>query len=141
MTAAMDALKSLGARRIVISSPYTEERNLMLKRFLEGNGFEVVAMNGLGIVKNVELTRLPFHVSYQRAVEAIRSAEEVDGVYLPCGRWPVVGNLQAIENDTGAAAVSNIQAMAWFGLKSLGIHERIAGYGKLLESLGSRSTA
>lgn len=135
VTSAMDALRSLGAKRIVIASPYTEERNLILKKFLEGNGFEVAAVKSLGIVKNVELTRVPFHVSYQHALEAFRSAEGIQGIYLPCGRWAVVGNLQAIEQDTGAVAVSSVQCMAWFGLKSLGIQERITGYGKLLESL------
>jgi maleate isomerase len=135
VTTAMDALRALGAKRIAIASPYTEERNLILKNFLEGNGFEVAVVKSLGIVKNVELTRVPFHVSYQHALEAFRSVEGIQGIYLPCGRWAVVGNLQAIEEDTGAVAVSSIQSMAWFGLKSLGIREKITGYGRLLESL------
>lgn len=135
VTAAMDGLRALGAKRIAIASPYTEERNLILKRFLEGNGFEVAAVKNLGIVKNVELTRIPFHVSYKHALEAFRSAHGIQGIYLPCARWAVVGNLRAIEEDTGAVAVSSIQSMAWFGLKSLGIREKIRGYGRLLESL------
>lgn len=135
ITAAMDGLRAHGAKRIAIASPYTEERNLVTKKFLEANGFEVAAVKSLGIVKNVELTRLPFHVSYQHAIAAFRSAEGIQGIYLPCGRWPVVGNLQAIEDDTGVVAVSSIQSMAWFGLKSLGIREKITGYGKLMASL------
>ncbi|NIM20463.1 MAG: hypothetical protein GTO51_09585, partial [Candidatus Latescibacteria bacterium] len=62
VTTAMEGLRALGAKRIAIASPYTEERNLVLKSFLEGNGFEVAAVKSLGIVKNVELTRVPFHV-------------------------------------------------------------------------------
>jgi maleate cis-trans isomerase len=86
-------------------------------------------------VKNVELTRLPFHASYRAALDAFRAAPGIEGIYLPCGRWPVVGNLRAIEADTGACAVSSIQSMAWFGLKELKIRDRVAGYGRLLESL------
>jgi maleate cis-trans isomerase len=44
-------------------------------------------------------------------------------------------NTPAIDEDTGAVAVSNIQSLAWFGLKSLGIREKITGFGRLLESL------
>jgi len=135
ITTAMDGLRAVGAKRIAIASPYTEERNLVTKKFLEGNGFEVAAVKSLGITKNVDLTRLPFHTSYQLALEAFRAAEGIQGIYLPCARWAVVGNLRPIEEDTGACAVSSIQSMAWFGLKSLGIREKIAGYGKLLESL------
>jgi maleate cis-trans isomerase len=79
---------------------------------------------------------LPFHTSYKLALEAFRAADGIQGIYLPCGRWPVVGNLGAIEEDTGACAVSSIQSMAWFGLKELRIGHKITGYGKLLESLG-----
>jgi len=135
ITTAMDGLRAVGAKRIAIASPYTEERNLVTKKFLEGNGFEVAAVKSLGIVKNVDLTRLPLSASYKLALEAFRAAEGIQGIYLPCGRWPVVANLRSIEEDTGACAVSSIQSMAWFGLKSLGIREKIAGYGKLLESL------
>lgn len=135
LTTAMEGLRALGAKRIAIASPYTEERNLLLKKFLEGNGFDVPVVKSLGIVKNVELTRLPFHASYKLALEAARAADGIEGIYLPCGRWPVVGNLRAIEEDTGVGAVSSIQSMAWFGLKSLGIREKISGHGRLLESL------
>ena len=79
---------------------------------------------------------LPFHASYKLALEAFRTADGIQGIYLPCGRWAVVGNLRAIEEDTGACAVSSIQSMAWWGLKTLGIREKITGYGKLLETLG-----
>ncbi len=137
ITTAMEGLRAMGAKRIAIASPYAEERDLVTKKFLEGNGFEVAAVKSLGIVKNVDLTRLPFHTSYQVALEAFRAAEGIQGIYLPCGRWPVVGNLRAIEEDTGACAVSSIQSMAWFGLKTLGIREKITGYGKLLESLAA----
>ncbi len=136
ITTAMDGLRAMGANRIAIASPYTEERNLVTKKFLEGNGFDVAVVKSLGIVKNVDLTRLPFHVSYRLALEAFRAADGIQGIYLPCGRWPVVGNLRAIEEDTGACAVSSIQSMAWFGLKELGIGEKVRGYGKLMESLG-----
>jgi maleate cis-trans isomerase len=138
LTTAMDGLRALGAQRIAIASPYTEERNLVTKKFLEGNGFDVPVVKSLGIVKNVDLTRLPFHASYQLALEAFRAADGIEGIYLPCGRWPVVGNLRAIEQDTGACAVSSIQSMAWFGLKELGIGEKITGYGRLLESLSGK---
>lgn len=136
ITTAMDGLKALGARRIAIASPYSEERNLVTKKFLEGNGFEVAAVKSLGVVKNVDLTRLPFHASYKLALEAFRAAPGIEGIYLPCGRWAVVDNLRPIEEDTGAVAVSSIQSMAWWGLKSLGIREKVTGYGKLLETLG-----
>jgi maleate isomerase len=135
LSASMDALKSLEVRRLAIATPFVPERDEALCRYLEGSGFEVVAIKGLGITRNVDLTRVPFHASYQLAMEVFRKAKGAEGIYLPCSRWPVVGNIGPLEMDLGVPVVSNVQAMAWFGLKSLGIREQVRGYGTLLERL------
>jgi len=135
LSASMDALKSLRVKRLVIATPFVEERDEALRKYLDGSGFEVVGMKGLGITRNVDLTRVPFHASYQLAVEVFRKAKNAEGIYMPCSRWPTVANIAPLERDLGVPVVTNVQAMAWFGLKSLGIKEKVAGYGVLLEKL------
>lgn len=135
LSASMDALKSIGVRRLAIATPFVSERDEALCRYLEGSGFEVLAIKGLGITRNVDLTRVPFHASYQLAVEVFSKAKSAEAIYLPCSRWPVVENIDPLEKDLGIPVVSNVQAMTWFGLKSLGIKEQIKGYGTLLERL------
>lgn len=133
ISASMDALKSLSVRRLAVATPYTSERNEAVRRYLEGSGFEVLAIKGLGITRNVDLTRVPFRASYQLAVEVFRKAEKAEGIYIPCPRWPVVGNIDPLEKDLGVPVVSHAQAMTWWGLKALGIKEQIQGFGTLLE--------
>lgn len=135
LSASMDGLRSLGVRRLVIATPFVAERDEALRRYLEGSGFEVLGMKGLGITRNVDLTRVPFHASYQLALDVFRKAKGAEGIYLPCSRWPVVANIGPLEKDLGVPVVSNVQAMAWFGLKSLGIKEKVVGYGTLMERL------
>lgn len=135
ISASMDAFKSLGVKRLAIATPYAPERNEALRRYMEGSGFEVLAIKGLGIVRNLDLTRLPFHASYQLAVEVFRKAKGAEGIYIPCPRWAVVENIGPLERDLGVPVVSHVQAMTWWGLKSLGIKEQIKGYGTLLERL------
>ena len=133
ISASMDALKTLSVRRLAVATPYTSERNEALRHYLEGSGFEVLAIKGLGITRNVELTRVPFRVSYQLAVEVFRKAENAEGIYIPCPRWPVVRNIDPLEKDLDVPIVSHVQAMTWWGLKALGLKERILGFGTLLE--------
>ena len=135
LSASMDGLRSLGVKRLVIATPFVAERDEALRKYLEGSGFEVVGMKGLGITRNVDLTRVPLHASYRLAMEVFRNAKGAEGIYLPCSRWPVVGNIDPLEKDLRVPVVSNVQAMAWFGLKSLGIKEKVVGYGTLLERL------
>ena len=135
LSASMDGLQSLGVKRLAIVTPFVVERNEALRKYLEGYGFEVVAEKGLGITRNLDLTKVPLHASYQLGIEAVRQAKGVEGIYIPCSRWPVVGNIGALETDLGIPVVSNVQATSWFGLKALGVKDRIEGYGVLLEKL------
>ena len=137
ISACMDALKSLKVRRLALATPFTTEKNESLRRYLDGSGFEVVAVKGLGITRNVDFTRAPFDASYRMAVEAFREARQAEGIYISCPRWPVVMNIDRLEKDLGVPVVTSTQAMAWFGLKSLGIKEPIKGYGTLLERLAN----
>lgn len=136
ISASMDALHSLGIKRLAVATPYTPERNEALRRYLEGSGFEVLAIKGLGITRNLDIGRVPFRASYQVAAEVFRKAKQAEGIYIPCPRWPVARNIDPLEKDLGVPVVSHFQAVTWFGLKALGIREQIKGYGTLLERLG-----
>src|SRR4051812_11916066 len=46
-TALVQAIRHLGARRVVLGSAYTEQVNGIAKAFLEANGLEVLDMQGL----------------------------------------------------------------------------------------------
>lgn len=132
LTAAMDAMNRLSAKNIVLATPYENTRNEERKRLLESCGFNVLAMKGLGIQRTADFRKLPSHASYQVARDAFREAPEADAIYIPCGGWEVVGNIDAIERDLGKPVVSCIQARLWVALSTLHIGLPIKGYGKLL---------
>jgi len=43
-TGAVEALRKLGVHKLVIGSPFAEDQNLLLKKFLEDSGFKVVGI-------------------------------------------------------------------------------------------------
>ena len=45
-SAMVEALRELGLRRLSVASPYNKESNQKLRAFLEGNGFEVLNVDG-----------------------------------------------------------------------------------------------
>ena len=134
--AAVEAMKSLSIKKIVIASPYEEEQNQKAKAFLEEAGFIVLKVKGLGIKKNSAIGNLPTFASYQLARETFYQAEEADCVYLPCGRWPTVERIHVLEEDLGKPAISSTLATFWYALKALKIKAPIKGFGMLLGSLG-----
>lgn len=134
----MDAFRALSLRRLVMATPFEDEMNERIKKFLWASGFEIVHMKGLGIRKNVEIRKLPIPVEYTFAREVAReSPVEPDGIYIPCGGWGSVHNIQRLEQDLGKPVVSWFQAMIWWTLARAGVRAPIRGFGRLLETLGS----
>ena len=131
--AMISALRHLEAKRIVIASPYSEERNKLLGKYLESQGFVVVGQKGLGLTRAMDIAKLPWSASYRLAREAAAGAPDADAIYIPCARFPVIDNIGTIEQDAGIPVVTSVQAMTWWGLEAIGIGEEVDGYGLLLE--------
>ncbi len=132
--AAIAALKALGVKRLAIASPFDDHQNGKLKKYLEGNGFEVVSVAGGVGVPLKDYSFLANETSYRLGREAIRKAGgKADGLYLPCAKWPTVENIALLEKDTHVPVVSSIQGMLWYCLRKLGLRDRIEGFGKLFE--------
>lgn len=133
-SAAVQAMKRLNMGRVVVASPYDEERNCLLAEFLGKQGIEVVAAEGLGIKRAMDIGKLPFHASYRLARDAWRKVHDADGIYMPCTRLPVVGNIDALETDLGCPVVTSAQSMVWWALDALSITPE-GRFGKLMDTL------
>lgn len=131
-TIEVEAMRSLGFKRIALVSPFTEALNQHLKSYFEYCGFEVVVMKGLNITKNADLTKQPFHKSYVLAKEAFLEAKGlVDGILIRCPRWPTVRNIAPLERDLGVPVVTAAQSIVWKALRMLNVREVQPGYGRL----------
>lgn len=108
---AIEAFHFLGAKRLAVASPFSEEQNEKLKVYLEALGFEVKAIKGMEIAHE-EIRVLPIGASYRQAKEAYNMANgEVDLIYIPCAVWPTLENIAPLEEDLGVPVVTSVQAM------------------------------
>ena len=130
--AILQGIDHFGAKKLAVATPYTDERNVLLKRYLESQDYEIEGIKGLGIEKAADIARLPWETPYELATEVAREAPEAEAIYIPCARFPSVGSIAAIERDTGLPVVTSTQAMVWWGLRTIGIDDHIEGYGALL---------
>jgi len=130
--AMLTGMQQLGAGKLVVATPYTEERNQLLRAYLEGQGYSVVGMKGLGLSRAMDVAGLPFNATYDLGCEAARTNPGAEAMYMPCARMPMVRNIESIERDTGIPVVTSTQAMAWWGLRAMGIDDQIDGFGRLM---------
>lgn len=132
-TALTNALNKLGAKKIVIATPYDKDNNERHKKALEKAGFQVLNAKGLALGRNAGITDQPNFASYRLAKEAFREAPQADAVWIACPVWPVLDNIALLEKDLGVPVVSDAMYCLWAALTGLGVKGPIKGYGTLLE--------
>ena len=131
-TAAIEAMGLLGMHRIAVATPFPDPINGMLRDFLEQSGFEVAALNNLGIDYR-SLTHHPLSGGLELAKRTFAEAGGADGIYFPGAPFPVVDLIQHLEDELDTTVVSSGQATLWKGMQMAGAGDlTVAGYGKLL---------
>lgn len=128
----LGALQALGVDAVVISSIYQPYIQDNLIRYLQHYGIRTLADERLGYALADCMTKPTMDTSYDAAMTAYRKAPQAEGMFISCPQWPVVGNIERLERETGKPVVAQIPAILWACLSQLGIREPRTGYGRLL---------
>ena len=126
--ALVEALKAVGARRVVIVSPYPVWLNERLAGLLKRNGLEVLAARGLGDDR-------PAKYPPQRAAELAREANvpEADAVFISCTNFRSLEVIPSLEAELGKPVISSNTSALWRMLRIVGDRAAVAGGGQLFE--------
>ena len=136
-TALIAALRHLGVSRVVLGAAYDDKVNAIAKAFLEANGIEVLAAQGLGMVDNLAVGRLGSDSAYELARRIDRPGAEA--IVLACTNWKTMDAIERLERELGKPVISTTQASLWAALRIIGRIEGVAGYGRLLRDLTAPS--
>lgn len=127
-TAVVQALQALGAKKLVVSTPYIDEVNEIEKKFLEDNGFEVLRIKGLQNLDPDLMPRTPLCQMYQLTKEVLDPA--ADTVFISCTGLGIAHGINMMEQDFGKPLVTSNQASLWGALRALSIRDNV-GLGRL----------
>ena len=136
LQAECEALRAVGARRVLIASPYPVKQTARRVEVLADEGFVTVGHDSLDIERNRDITSLDPQRILEQAEALVRAHPDGDVVYLPCGSLPVPRIIDELERRTGLPAITNVQAQAWACLVRAGYDRPIHGFGRLLRELG-----
>jgi maleate cis-trans isomerase len=133
---AIRALAHLGVRNVAVVTPYPQELHQSALTFLGASGFRVVAEHTEDVVFKQLQDVTPAHIAAvtQRVLAKAPSAE---GVYIPCNQWSGADAAPLIEQACGVPVVTGAHADYWEAFRSVGIHDRIEGHGRLMLSLSN----
>lgn len=127
-TALIRALKAVGAKKLVVTTPYSTAVDQVEKKFLEDNGFEVLAIKGLGYTDPLCMPKVTPDMMYNLTKEV--DCDEADTIFVSCTGLGIIDAIPMMEQDFGKTVITSNQATWWATLRELGIREDL-GLGKL----------
>ena len=136
VTGVVDALQELGARKIVVGTPYLDEINTAEAEFLVAKGFEVLDIQGLNLTTGIEFGRVTpaYWKIFAREIDRL----DADAIFLSCGGIRSLEVVEEIEQLTGKPVVTSNQAQFWSCLRRAGIMDRLQGFGRIFSMPGIR---
>jgi len=134
VTGVVDALRELGAKKIVVGTPYLDEINTNEAEFLLKKGFEVLDIQGLNLTTGIEFGRVTPSYWKEFALEIDRP--DADAIFLSCGGIRSLEVAEEIEQNTGKPVVTSNQAQFWSCLRRAGVQDNLSGFGRIFHEPG-----
>lgn len=133
--AIVEALRYLDVRRVVVATPYHAALNHHETLFLEAAGFDVLAIDGLGIGAGgpheyVQIARVPRDDIAAHIRSVMR--DDAEAILVSCTDFPALSLIATLEAEFGIPVVSSNTATLWATLRHAGISAAIPG-GRLFE--------
>ena len=124
------ALRALGAKRIVMVSPYVKPINEREAAYLRGFGFEVLDLAGLSCPTAAAMMAVTPERWKTFALE--HRDQRADAYLISCTTVRSADVIEELERELGRPVVTSNTAAAWHCLRKLGIPDRVEGFGALL---------
>ena len=128
--ATQHALKTIGAKRIAVATPFNAELDANVKANIEAGGFEVITIKGTQAPSLPEICETPLSKIRELIHELAKS--DCDAIAQVGTALPVVGLLEELEVETGKTIIACNAAVYWQTLRSAGVVDSVKGFGKLL---------
>jgi maleate isomerase len=136
MCGVIDAMHQSRLRTVAMATPFRQFINDRLVQYLASEQITVTHNKALGIERNTEIRRLPIPVEYQTAYRAyVEAPSKPDGLYIPCGGWGSMHNIEPLEQDLDTTVITWMNVMIWSSMKRGKVKGPIRGFGKLLAAL------
>jgi arylmalonate decarboxylase len=128
------AVRALGARRVAIVSPYSDEVNERAARYFQTkHGLDTIALEGFRATDAYAIGQLgPQHA---RDAFARIDRPEIEVFVVPGGNFPTMASVAAWEGQFKKPVVTTNQASFWAMLRAFDSADRLPGFGRLLAEL------
>ncbi|MBI5966863.1 MAG: aspartate/glutamate racemase family protein [Deltaproteobacteria bacterium] len=105
-----EELNRVQAKKLAVLTPYSADLNQAIRASLEGLGFEVLSIDGMGIVVNFDLAA-PTPQEIVTFARKSRISEEVEALFISCTNFRAVEALPLLRRHFSIPIVTSNQAI------------------------------
>ena len=127
--AGQKALKSIGAKKIGLVTPYIEEVSDSVASYFESFDIAVDKNVCMRCESDYEISRVSDQTMIDAAIEV---GKNVDAIVMSCAAFPATRVIKQVEEATGIPVVTSNQAMIWMSYRLMGLKDKI-DLGKLFD--------
>ena len=130
MLAAVEALKTLDMKRIVVTSPYQDDHHESERKYLAEAGIDAFKMKGMG-----KSSSKAFSTTQPQEIYDFSLAHwdpSADGLFVSCMNFDAIAVAQDLEEAIGKPVITSHTVTLWRTLSLSGIDDPIEGLGQLL---------
>ena len=135
VTGVVDALNELGAKKLVVGTPYLDEVNTVEAEFLLEKGFDVIDIQGLNLATGTEMGQVT--PAYWKQFAQDINHPQADAIFLSCGGIRALEVVEDIEQLTGKPVITSNQAQFWSCMRRAGITDQLKGFGQIFSYPGT----
>jgi maleate isomerase len=140
VTSAIAALKAIGAKNLLVITPFDVPMNESLVSELQHAGLNVLACPPFEDPTFGSSSKVGPDEVFASATKAFEAAGPVDAIYFQGARLDPLPVIDKLEQQLGVQVVASNPAMLWHVLSRLNVRCSIQGYGKLLKNWPARSS-
>lgn len=130
VSAALAAMKALGAQRMGLLTPYIASINHSLREAFMARGLSIPVMGSFNEVDDNRVARITAD-SIEKAILEVGASDQCDAVFVSCTSMRVARIAERVEAKLGKPVTSSNHAMAWHMLRLAGQTQALPGLGKL----------
>ena len=132
ITSAINAIKTLGIKKLSVFTPYTNEINQSVLNYFKKDAIDISELSYFDIASDIDIGKVD--PDYLFDVLAKIDLSNSDALFVSCTALPILSIIKDLENKIGKIILSSNQTLIWDTLKQINFKNKVLGYGELFNN-------